>query len=87
MLLGNDKSDIIGVLIFETLIDSCISNDEFVSVNNVLSDYNEMKEEIKKSWKCCEINYIKTMETYCVSCKKNIAKENSSVRKTKQNTK
>ena len=49
MLLGNDKSDIIGVLIFETLIDSCISNDEFVSVNNVLSDYNEMKEEIKKS--------------------------------------
>ena len=25
------------------------------------------------------------METYCVSCKKNTAKENSSVRRTKQN--
>ena len=25
------------------------------------------------------------METYCVSCKKNIANENSSFRKTKQN--
>ena len=25
------------------------------------------------------------METYCVSCKKNIANKNSSVRKTKQN--
>ena len=25
------------------------------------------------------------METYCVSCKKNTANENSSVRKTKQN--
>ena len=28
---------------------------------------------------------MKTMETYCVSCKKYIANENSSVRKTKQN--
>ena len=29
--------------------------------------------------------YIKTMETYCVSCKKNTKNENSTVRKTKQN--
>ena len=32
----------------------------------------------------CGIHYTKTMETYCVSFKKNTAKENSSVRKTKQ---
>ena len=28
---------------------------------------------------------MKTMKNYCVSCKKNTANENSSVRKTKQN--
>ena len=39
-----------------------------------------MKEEIKKF-----VEYIETMENYCVSCKKNTANENSSVRKTKQN--
>ena len=44
-----------------------------------------MKEEIKKSWSFCGIHYIKTMETSCVSYKKNTANENSSVRKTKQN--
>ena len=31
------------------------------------------------------MRYIKTMEIYCVSCKKYAAKEVSSVRKTKQN--
>ena len=36
------------VLISKSLIDTCISHDEFVSVNNVLRKYNEMKEEIKK---------------------------------------
>ena len=32
----------------------------------------------------CVIYYMKTMETYCVSCKKSTAKEHSNVRKTKQ---
>ena len=32
-----------------TLIDSYISHDEFVSVNNLLREYNEIKEEIKIS--------------------------------------
>ena len=41
--------NIIEVLISKSLIDSCISHDEFVSVNNVFSEYNEMKEEIKSS--------------------------------------
>ena len=44
-----------------------------------------MKEEIKKSWNFSGIYYIKTMETYCDSCKKYTAKKNWSVRKTKQN--
>ena len=47
MLLGKTKLDAIEVLISKALIDSCITHDEFVSVNNVLREYNEMKQEIK----------------------------------------
>ena len=32
------------------------------------------------------MQYIKTMETYCVNCKKNTSNENSSAKNTKQNT-
>ena len=56
------------VLISKALIDSYISYDEFVSVNNALRGYHEMKEEI----------------SLCANCKKNVANENSSLRKTKQ---
>ena len=35
--------------------------------------------------KFCLIYYIKIMEAYCVSCKRNTVNENSNVRKTKQN--
>ena len=35
------------VLVFRTLIDWHISNDEFVSVNNLLKEYDDIKEEIK----------------------------------------
>ena len=43
VLLGKDKLNTIEVLICKSLIYSCISHDEFVSVNNVLREYNEMK--------------------------------------------
>ena len=49
MQLGKDKLNTIEVLIFKTLIDSYISRDEFVSVNNVLREYDEMKQEKKNS--------------------------------------
>ena len=65
-------------MISNGLIDSHINHDEFVSVNSVLREYNEMKEEIKNAM-------IKTMETYCASCKKNTANKNSNARRTKQN--
>ena len=35
------------VLISKTLIDSYINHDKFVSVNNVLQEDNEMKQEIE----------------------------------------
>ena len=47
MLLAKTKLDTIEVLISKTLIDSYVSHDKFVSVNNVIMEYNEMKEEIK----------------------------------------
>ena len=47
MFLAKTKSDTIEVLIPKSLIDTYISRDEFVSVNNVWREYNEMKEEMK----------------------------------------
>ena len=47
VLLGKTKLDTIEVIISKVLIDSYISHDEFFSVNNVLREYNEMKEDIK----------------------------------------
>ena len=51
MLLGKDKLNIIEFLISKTLIDLYISHDQFVSVNNILREYNGIKEEMKTSVK------------------------------------
>ena len=37
----------INILISKTISNSCISYDKFVSVNNVLREYNETKAETK----------------------------------------
>ena len=49
VLLGKVKLNTIKVLTSKALIDSYISYDEFVSINKVLREYNEMKEETKTS--------------------------------------
>ena len=49
MLLGKDKLNAVEVLISKALIDSYIIHDEFVSVNKLLREQNEIKEEIKTS--------------------------------------
>ena len=49
VLLGMDKLSTIEVLISKSLVHSYISHDEFVSINNVLREYNSRKEEMKKS--------------------------------------
>ena len=46
-MLSKDKLNTIKVLISKVLIDSYISHDEFVLVNNVLREFYEMKEKIK----------------------------------------
>ena len=58
VFLGKTKSNNIEILISKALIDTCISHDEFLFINNMLREYNEMKEEIKKSWKLCRIYYL-----------------------------
>ena len=85
MLLGKDKLNTIEVLISKILINSYITHDEFASVNNVLREYSEMENEIKNPETSVECIIIKTLETYCVSCKKYTENENSNIRKTKQN--
>ena len=85
MVLGKDKLNTIEVLISKALIDSYISHDEFVSVNNVLRKYYEMKEGIKKSWNFCGIHHTKTSEIYSVGFEKYTANEDSSIKETKQN--
>ena len=47
VLLGKDKLNTLEVLIYKALIDSYISHYEFVSVNNVLREYNEIKKKLK----------------------------------------
>ena len=47
VLLAKFKINSIEVLISKVLIDLVISHDEFVLINNVLKEYNKMKEEIK----------------------------------------
>ena len=47
VLLAKSKLNSIEVLISKVLIDSYINHDEFVLINNVLKEYDEMKEDIK----------------------------------------
>ena len=47
VLLAKSKLNNIKALIFKALIGSSISHDEFVLINNVLKNYDDMKEEIK----------------------------------------
>ena len=47
VLFGKGKLNTIKVLFSKSLINSYISHGEFLSVNNILTEYNEMKNEIK----------------------------------------
>ena len=60
-MLGKDKLNTIEVPISKDLIDWYISHNEFVSVNNVLRKYYEMKEEITNYGTSAERNTQKTM--------------------------
>ena len=46
-MFAKSKLNSIKVLISKGLIDSNVSHDEFVLINNVLKEYDDMNEEIK----------------------------------------
>ena len=48
-MLAKTKLNTIKVLIFKVFIDSYISHNEFVLVNNVLRRYDDRKEEMKNT--------------------------------------
>ena len=48
VLPSKSKSNGIEVLVSKALINSNVSPDEFVLINNVLKQYDDIKEEIKK---------------------------------------
>ena len=48
-MLAKSKLNSMELLISKAVIDSNISNDEFISINNVLNEVFDMKEEIKNS--------------------------------------
>ena len=47
MLLAKTSLNTTKVWISQAFIDSYVTHSKFVSVNNMLGEYNEMKEEIK----------------------------------------
>ena len=62
VLLGKSKINRIEVLISKALLDSTISHNEFVLINNLLKEYKEMKEEIKK------IKFIEDFSLFTKQC-------------------
>ena len=87
-MLAKSKLNSIELLISKTLIDSNISHDEFVLINNVLKEYDNMKEEIKisKTEKVYQRFYsiYKTMLSHCLKCRKNTESKNRKVVRTKK---
>ena len=65
MLLVKTKLNTVEVLTSKALLNLYTIHDEFASVNNVIWEYNERRDQ--KSWKCCAVYYVKTMEMYCIS--------------------
>ena len=49
VLFAKSKLNSIAVLISKALIDSNISHDEFILINNVLKEFYDMKEKRKNS--------------------------------------
>ena len=73
-MLAKTKLNSRKVLISTDWTDSYIIHDEFVLVNDVLKEHDDMKEEIK-NLKASKINQrfksiYKTMLSYCLKCRK-----------------
>ena len=65
MFLGKAKLDTIKVLISNALIDAHIRLDEFVSINKVFRESNEMKEKFKNLQNAVELLYKNDGNVLC----------------------
>ena len=67
-MLAKSKLSRIEVIVSKALINSVISHDELVSINNVLKQYDEMKEKIKnlKTQIVHQIFYLFIKQCYCI---------------------
>ena len=63
-MLAKSKLNGIEVLISNALIDPNISHDKFVLINNVLEEFNYMKEEIKNPMLNKSVNYMHYIVLY-----------------------
>ena len=63
LLLAKFKLNSIEVLVSKALIESVISHDEFSLINDVLKEYDKMKEEIKNQKRFEESKYPKVVKT------------------------
>ena len=84
MLLAKTKLTTVKVLISKAFIDPYINHDELVSLNNMLREYNEIKQETKTPKNAVEETIRKELKSI-VSAITNTVNQNHSVRKTKQN--
>ena len=68
VLLAKSKLSRIEVIVSKALINSVISHDELVSINNLLKQYDEMKEKIKnlKTQIVPQIFYLFIKQCYCI---------------------
>ena len=49
VLLAKSQLNSIEVLVSKALIDSSISHAQFILINNIIKEYDDMKEEVKNS--------------------------------------
>ena len=64
-LLAKNKLNTIEFFFSKALNDSYINYDKFISVNNVLQEYNEMKKEIKNCKNTVNISYKNNGSILC----------------------
>ena len=84
LLLAKSKLNSVEVLISEALIDSSISHDDFILINNVQKEFNDMKEEIKNSNGKWRIKlYMKQCYLFVRNVEKNTESKNPNPVKTK----
>ena len=77
------KLNPIEVLISKALIDSNVSHDEFVLMNNLLKKIYDIKKEMKNSNNKKVQTMYEAMLSYCLKCRKYTERTNCGVVKTK----